>query len=211
MAIVAPAAANPIIAAQRPLKPAEFAHLSPNVGQMESFIWNLHDPHYDPAQPGSTPPYELHAHAGQTARLQLVRPANSMHEFDPNGHAKYEVHGLGTDNTVRLTALLPVSGHVGSGPARTPGQVFTGRTVVSNKNENAAAFARSNQYQLLVSHLESGRRETVGNIASTGLVTGHEVHLQMDAPGTYRVQFSPLGSAGISGYPVGRTIDLVRP
>jgi hypothetical protein len=191
------------------LKPADTpSHLSGSVRNLESGIMRWNDPHFDPQHAGSTPAFEIHP-VGAT-RITLVKGIDYSKQYQIEGRAIYKVSGLGPDNKLSITALMPVSGHVGNGPARVAGEKFGQWDILSDKNATAVRYAKTNRYNILVTHVETGQQQQLSNIESTGLVTAHQLDIDMSEKGTYRVQFWPQGSAMVGGYTAGRTIDLVR-
>jgi hypothetical protein len=177
------------------------AHLSSAVSRLGWLVMRDKAPKFDPAHDGATPGFEIHS-----SQLRLVRPL----DYDRELHAVYEVAQLPADHKIHLTTLLPVSGHVGYGPPRLASGSIDGFQITSAKNENAAQFAKTNVYNMTVTHVESGATQKISGIRSTGIVTAHDLDIEMSQPGTYRVQFWPDGSAGVAGWAAARTIDLVR-
>ena len=98
--------------------------------------------------------------------------------------AAHSVSGLPASGELNLTGLLPVSAHTGQ----------------------AQQFAKSNVYNVIITHAD-GTTQNLGKIKSTGLVTEHGMKLNLK-PGKTIVQFWPDGSGGVGGYKAGREIEL---
>jgi hypothetical protein len=98
--------------------------------------------------------------------------------------ARFEVTGL-RGGSFPVTALLPVSGHVGQA--------------------EAAQYARSNVYNVEVEYAD-GTTETM-TVNATGYVTEKTLDLKLKK-GTNYVRFHAEGSGGVGGFRSGREIEL---
>lgn len=127
----------------------------------------------------ATPPFALVPSGGAT-----MTQTRSAH-YKENRTAAFNVSGA-KGGKLSLTALLPVSGHVGVSQAQ--------------------GYAKSNQYNLVIKHGD-GSVERLPKVKSTGLVTEKPLNLQLK-PGKTTIQFWADGSAGVGGYKAGREIEL---
>jgi len=127
----------------------------------------------------ATPPFALvHMNAGATIRQ------TRQSSYKQGITARFEVTGL-RGASFPVTALLPVSGHVGQA--------------------EAARYARSNVYNVEVEYAD-GTTETM-RVNSTGYVTEKQLDLKLKK-GTNFVRFYPEGSGGVGGFRSGREIEL---
>lgn len=127
----------------------------------------------------ATPPFALiHMNAGATVRQ------TRQSSYKKGITARFEVSGL-AGGSFPVTALLPVSGHVGQA--------------------EAARYARTNVYSVEIEYAD-GTTETM-RVNSTGYVTEKLLDLKLKK-GTNYVRFSPEGSAGVGGFRSGREIEL---
>lgn len=127
----------------------------------------------------ATPPFSLvHMNAGATIRQ------TRQSSYKQGITARFEVTGL-RGGTFPVTALLPVSGHVGQA--------------------EAARYARTNVYNVEVEYAD-GTTETM-RVNSTGYVTEKQLDLKLKK-GTNFVRFYPEGSGGVGGFRSGREIEL---
>ncbi len=128
----------------------------------------------------ATPPFALiHMNAG--ARVRQTRQSS----YKQGITARFEVSGLGSGGAFPVTALLPVSGHVGQA--------------------EAARYARTNVYSVEVEYAD-GTSETM-RVNATGYVTEKLLDLKLKK-GTNYVRFYPEGSGGVGGFRSGREIEL---
>jgi hypothetical protein len=102
----------------------------------------------------------------------------------------YQVRGLGRDGSLAVKVAMPVSAHV---PAA---------------YGSVARYAQENVYGTMF--VDAKGRRTRDTIASTGLVTWHDMLLRLQ-PGRNELSFSPDGSAGVSQYRSGRSVILEWP
>jgi|GEM_PF-2086833 len=91
---------------------------------------------------------------------------------------------------LRLTMLLPVSGHVGP--------------------DNAVKWSTNDMYSIFVT-APDGQRTNLVRTKSKGIVTIQEVEVPLVRGQTVRVQYSRDGSAGPGGFIEGRTLDIEWP
>ena len=127
----------------------------------------------------ATPPFALiHMNAG--ARVRQTRQSS----YKQGITARFEVSGL-AGGSFPVTALLPVSGHVGQA--------------------EAARYARSNVYSVEIEYAD-GTSETM-RVNATGYVTEKLLDLKLKK-GTNFVRFYPEGSGGVGGFRSGREIEL---
>jgi hypothetical protein len=127
----------------------------------------------------ATPPFALvHMTAGH--RVRRARQSS----YRKGITARFEVGGL-RGGSFPVTALLPVSGHVGQA--------------------EAARGARTNVYSVEIEYAD-GTRETM-RVNATGLVTDALLDLKLEK-GTNYVRFHPEGSGGVGGFRSGREIEL---
>lgn len=127
----------------------------------------------------ATPPFALiHMTSGHTMRQ--VRQSS----YKQGITARFEVSGL-SGGSLPVTALFPVSGHVGQA--------------------EAARYARTNVYNVEIEYAD-GTSETM-RINSTGFVTEKTLDLKLKK-GTNFVRFYAEGSAGVGGFRSGREIEL---
>ena len=127
----------------------------------------------------ATPPFALiHMNAG--ARVRQTRQSS----YKQGITARFAVSGL-AGGSFPVTALLPVSGHVGQA--------------------EAARYARTNVYSVEIEYAD-GTSETL-RVNSTGLVTEKLLDLKLKK-GTNYVRFHPEGSGGVGGFRSGREIEL---
>lgn len=127
----------------------------------------------------ATPPFTLiHMNAG--ARVRQTRQSS----YKQGTTARFAVSGL-AGGSFPVTALLPVSGHVGQA--------------------EAARYARTNVYSVEIEYAD-GTSETL-RVNSTGLVTEKLLDLKLKK-GTNYVRFHPEGSGGVGGFRSGREIEL---
>lgn len=178
------------------LKKDRMAARAGEVKNMESIILHWNDSHYHADQPGDTPGWSLMPVRGSKMKMTQVRGQDYEHETSTDGHPVWKISNLGKTGIARLDGLIPVSGHV---RVNNDGKYLS-------KNETAELFAKTNKYNLVVTRPD-GKRETIDGVSSTGLVTGVALALKLQK-GATQVQFYPQGSAGISGYGNGRTIEL---
>lgn len=127
----------------------------------------------------TTPPFAL-VPMSAGARMRQTRPGSYKHGMA----ARFEVSGLG-GGRLAVTALLPVSGHLGE--------------------VEAARRARTNVYHLEVVYAD-GRTESL-RVNADGYVTEKLLDLDL-AKGTNFVRFYPEGSAGVGVFRSGREIEL---
>lgn len=127
----------------------------------------------------ATPPFALiHMSSGHTMRQ--VRQSS----YKQGITARFEVSGL-SGGSFPVTALFPVSGHVGQA--------------------EASRYARSNVYNVEIEYAD-GTTETM-RVNSTGYVTEHALDLKLKK-GTNYVRFYAEGSGGVGGFRSGREIEL---
>ena len=127
----------------------------------------------------ATPPFALiHMDGGHTMRQ------TRQSSYKQGITARFEVTGL-RGGSFPVTALLPVSGHVGQA--------------------EAARYARTNVYSVEVEYAD-GTTETM-RVNSTGYVTEKQLDLKLKK-GTNYVRFFAEGSAGVGGFRSGREIEL---
>lgn len=127
----------------------------------------------------ATPPFALiHMNAG--ARVRQTRQSS----YKQGITARFEVSGL-AGGSFPVTALLPVSGHVGQA--------------------EAARYARTNVYSVEIEYAD-GTSETM-RVNATGYVTEKLLDLKLKK-GTNFVRFYPEGSGGVGGFRSGREIEL---
>ena len=124
----------------------------------------------------ATPPFFLIPHS---ATMSQTRQGDYKKSITP----AYSVSNA-SGGKLDVTALLPVSAHTGQ----------------------AQQFAKSNQYNITITHAD-GTRETIPKVASTGLVTEKVLSIQLK-PGKTVVNFWPDGSGGVGGFKAGREIEL---
>jgi hypothetical protein len=150
------------------LRPEARQEIAANAQMMEGSIYQ-----------SATPPFALvHMDAGATVRQ--TRQSN----YKKGVTARFEVTGL-QGGAFPVTALLPVSGHVG--PAE------------------AARYARTNVYSGEIEYAD-GTTETM-RVNATGYVTEKLLDLKLKK-GTNYVRFAPEGSGGVGGFRSGREIEL---
>jgi len=178
------------------LKKERMATHQGQVRSMESIILTWSGSHYHAEQPGDTPGWSLKPSPSTKMQMTQVRGQDFEHETSTNGHPVFKVSNLPKNGIARLEGLIPVSGHV---------RVNDGGKYLS-KNETSQLFAKTNKYNLVITHPD-GKREMIDGVSSTGLVTGVALAVKLQK-GATKVQFYPQGSAGISGYGNGRTIEL---
>lgn len=128
----------------------------------------------------ATPPFQL-VHMAAGARVRQTRQPN----YKKGVTARFEVSDLGPGGSFPVTALLPVSGHVGQA--------------------EAARYARSNVYVVEIEYAD-GTSQTM-RVNSTGYVTEQPLELAL-VKGTNYVRFHAEGSAGVGGFRSGREIEL---
>jgi len=127
----------------------------------------------------ATPPFALvHMSAGHTMRQ------TRQSSYKQGITARFQVSGL-AGGSFPVTALFPVSGHVGQA--------------------EAATYARTNVYNVEVEYAD-GTTETM-RVNSTGYVTEHALDLKLKK-GTNYVRFYAEGSGGVGGFRSGREIEL---
>ena len=127
----------------------------------------------------ATPPFALiHMSAGHTMRQ------TRQSSYKQGITARFQVSGL-AGGSFPVTALFPVSGHVGQA--------------------EAATYARTNVYNVEVEYAD-GTTETM-RVNSTGYVTEHALDLKLKK-GTNFVRFFAEGSGGVGGFRSGREIEL---
>ncbi len=127
----------------------------------------------------ATPPFALiHMSAGHTMRQ------TRQSSYKQGITARFQVSGL-AGGSFPVTALFPVSGHVGQA--------------------EAATYARTNVYNVEVEYAD-GTTETM-RVNSTGYVTEHALDLKLKK-GTNFVRFYAEGSGGVGGFRSGREIEL---
>ncbi len=127
----------------------------------------------------ATPPFAL-IHMNDGARVRQTRQSSYKHGIT----ARFEVSGL-AGGSFPVTALLPVSGHVGQA--------------------EAARYARTNVYSVEIEYAD-GTSETM-RVNATGYVTEKLLDLKLKK-GTNYVRFYPEGSGGVGGFRSGREIEL---
>lgn len=127
----------------------------------------------------ATPPFAL-VHMAAGTSMRQVRQSN----YKKGITARFEVSGL-AGGSFPVTALLPVSGHVGQA--------------------EAARYARTNVYNVEIEYAD-GRTETM-QVNASGYVTAKELDLKL-VKGTNYVRFWADGSAGVGGFRSGREIEL---
>lgn len=128
----------------------------------------------------ATPPFALiHMTDGHSVRQ------TRQSSYKQGITARFEVGNL-RGGSFPVTALLPVSGHVGQA--------------------EAARYARSNVYNVEIEYAD-GTTETL-RVNSTGYVTEKLLDLRLQK-GTNYVRFYPEGSGGVGGFRSGREIELV--
>jgi hypothetical protein len=127
----------------------------------------------------ATPPFAL-VHMAEGTAMRQVRQSN----YKKGITARFEVSGL-AGGSFPVTALLPVSGHVGQA--------------------EAARYARTNVYNLEIEYAD-GTSETM-QVNATGFVTEKALDLKLKK-GTNYVRFWAEGSAGVGGFRSGREIEL---
>ena len=127
----------------------------------------------------ATPPFFLVANK-DGVKMSQTRQGNYKKNVTP----AYKVDGLAKSGELSLTALLPVSAHTGQ----------------------AQQFAKSNKYNITVTHAD-GTVQKINKVASTGLITEKSLNLKLK-PGKTVVNMWPDGSAGVGGFKAGREIEL---
>jgi hypothetical protein len=127
----------------------------------------------------ATPPFAI-IHMNDGARVRQTRQSS----YKQGITARFEVSGL-AGGAFPVTALLPVSGHVGQA--------------------EAARYARTNVYSVEIEYAD-GTSETM-RVNATGYVTEKLLDLKLKK-GTNFVRFFPEGSGGVGGFRSGREIEL---
>jgi hypothetical protein len=127
----------------------------------------------------ATPPFAL-IHMSSGHAMRQVRQSS----YKQGITARFEVSGL-AGGSFPVTALFPVSGHVGQA--------------------EAARYARSNVYNVEVEYAD-GTTESM-RVNATGYVTEHALDLKLKK-GTNYVRFYAEGSGGVGGFRSGREIEL---
>jgi hypothetical protein len=127
----------------------------------------------------ATPPFAL-IHMSSSHSMREVRSSS----YKQGITAKFLVSGL-RGGSFPVTALFPVSGHVG--PAE------------------AARYSRTNVYSVEIEYAD-GTTETM-RVNATGYVTEKPLELKLQK-GTNFVRFYPEGSGGVGGFRSGREIEL---
>jgi hypothetical protein len=127
----------------------------------------------------ATPPFAL-IHMSSSHTMREVRSSS----YKQGITARFQVSGL-RGGTFPVTALFPVSGHVG--PAE------------------AARYSRTNVYSVEIEYAD-GTTETM-RVNATGYVTEKPLELKLQK-GTNYVRFYPEGSGGVGGFRSGREIEL---
>lgn len=128
----------------------------------------------------ATPPVEI---VGSSPGARLTQTRTPIYKKGQT--AAFDVSGV-PDGHLSLTALLPVSGHVGFAEAQ--------------------RYAQSNVYNIKITHPD-GSVETLARVKATGFVTEAPIDLKLK-PGKTIIQAWADGSAGVGGYRAGREIEL---
>jgi hypothetical protein len=131
----------------------------------------------------ATPPFELVADGGANLR---TRRYGSYHD---NIVPQVEASGVGPSATLSATVLAPVSGHVGA--------------------ESARQWAKTDTFSIYVQHGNGPRTTLASNVRSTDLVTSHDIKVPLKKGEITKVFYDRSGSAGVAGFPSGRTIEIV--
>lgn len=129
-------------------------------------------------------------------RVTKVRSASGDHV-----HAIYEVSGLSAGGVVPGIAMMPTSGHYGLDPKQLAQDQRHTLWMVHGTESYTARTAENTVVDGVQSFGPAGQRELVTAVRT-------EIPLR---PGSNRLHFDPYPgkSAGVGGYPGGRTIEFI--
>lgn len=131
----------------------------------------------------ATPPIEIIARPGIT--LRTLRWSS----YHPSVIPQVEVKGVGADGHLDVTLLAPVSGHTGVDDAR--------------------RWATTDTFTISYQHGNGPRTTIARDVKSIDLVTDIDVTVPLKQGELTKLYYDRSGSAGVWGFPSGRTIELM--
>lgn len=153
--------------------PARENLIKARVQSMINYIW----------VDGDIPDMEFVPEEGVTS--ESLRAAN----YNTGAIPQVMISGVGPSGKLRMTLLLPVSGH--------------------NGWSNAARWSKTDTYKVWFQGAGASQPTAIITGAkSLDFITTHEVEIQLDPNQVVRVLYARDGSAGVGGFASGRTIEF---